>query len=456
MKTTKRIYYILTYTFFIYPPFIWGLVSIYRERNFDTVHLTSLWINLILLVVLVGVCALLINKKLLHFPTQLEQKYLLFGFIGNIIVYFYTFQNLMHIEDIVTIYLVLLLILGIHYVLIAKRFIAIELWILLPIFLVLDYLHWGISGCGWNNYWECMNNASPPSGIYVIYYFIVLPIIGLYGYKIYKLQPRDFFKYLNLVLVGILSILFLNIEVWDERFPATIGIMIPFFIIVDFIVSIVNKVYQHKTLIFYIRTSVFLFVFMMIGESELFQGKASEEMLIMMVAITYSSFGIVLLTSLLNVKEDVIPIGKEVSFVSYTEDMKPEVVSQYGQAKADHMLVEDGAYSIVAKHDKKIIGIISTYIKSLTEPLEDLKEAYIHILEVEPDYRNRGLATTLVHKTEKHFKAQGITQIRGWSSKDKKEAILLWKKLDYRLCPTTIHIEKKNLNVEGYYFVKKL
>ncbi len=455
MKTTKRIYYILTYTFFIYPPFIWGLVLIYRERNYDTVHLTSLLINALLVLVLVGICALLIIKKKLHFPTEREQRYLLFGFIGNIIIYFYTFQNLMHIENIVTVYLTLLLILGVHYLLIERKIIALELWVLLPIFLVIDYLHWAISGCGWTNYWRCMQYSTPPSYIYALYVIIPIPIIVYYVYKIYLLKPRDLFKYINMVLVAVLSIAFLNMNNIDEKFLATIGIMLPFFLIVDFIVSIVNKVYHHKTLIFYLRTSIILLVFGMMGGLELLQGNADEEMLPLMVVVTYSSLSIVLLTSLLHVKIDgKQPIGKEVKFVNYTTDFKELLTSTYSQMHTNHMKLGDDSFSLIAIKEDNIIGMISTYKKFLSEPFTTEFDAYINILEVLPEYRNKGLATNLIKRTEKHYKSLGYRQLRAWSSIDKTEALHLWKKMHYTLNPTTLHYADEE--VDGYFVSKIL
>ena len=126
MKKQSRLYYILSYVFFILPPFIWGLVELYREQNYDTVHITSLIINILVYVVLVVVIALLVYKKKMHIPTQEERKYLLFGFIGNIVIYFYTFQNLMNIDNIVTIYLVLMIILVVYYFLIQKKISPLE------------------------------------------------------------------------------------------------------------------------------------------------------------------------------------------------------------------------------------------------------------------------------------------------------------------------------------------
>ena len=123
MKKMEKIYFILTYMFFLYPPFIFGLVEIYRESDAMKEHIVSLIVNLILIAVIAIVCGSLIKAKKLHVPNTLEIKHLIFGLTGNIVMYFYTFQNIMNIEDIITIYLILLIVLVVDYLLISKKII---------------------------------------------------------------------------------------------------------------------------------------------------------------------------------------------------------------------------------------------------------------------------------------------------------------------------------------------
>ncbi len=105
--------------------------------------------------------------------------------------------------------------------------------------------------------------------------------------------------------------------------------------------------------------------------------------------------------------------------------------------------------------DNNIIGFISSYIKPLSPPLEEVYEAYISIVEVKVEFRRTGIATRLIEETEKHFKSKGLYQIRGWSNQNKIEAINLWYKLKFSLSPTLIHLPSNDLNINGYYFIKK-
>ncbi len=456
MKKRNNIYFILTYLFFIYPPFIWGLVMIYRERNFDMVHITSLYINLILLGVIALICGLLVYLKKIHVPSELEIKYLLFGLIGNIVVYFYTFQNLMHIEDIVTIYLILLVVLLVHYFLISRTLKVIELWLLLPLFIVIDYIHLIYTGCGWSEGYECYQGSTDVFQ-YILYTILILASLAYYSYRVYLLKLVDYFKYINIALVAVMAVLIQDIELFDERIVATVGIMLAFFTIVDFVVSIVNKRYTHRILFFYIRMYTILTIFSVMGAMEFFQGNASYEILMIMVSITYVSLFTNIFRSLLKVdKEKIVKVNREIKFMSCMPKHVEHIKEYYGEMEANHVSLEENHYSLVATKGDEVVGFISTYIKPLTPPLEDTNEAYINIIEVHPEYRKQGIASRLTLKTEKHFKGLGISQIRGWSSDDKLEAINLWRKLDYLMSPALIHIEKANINVNGYYFVKKI
>ena len=92
-----------------------------------------------------------------------------------------------------------------------------------------------------------------------------------------------------------------NIELYNDKFFGTLMIALPFFIIIDFIVSIVNKTYEHKTLIFYIRTTTVFFIMSFLNEMNFFKGEANYEILILMIAITYTSLFINILSMLLKI-----------------------------------------------------------------------------------------------------------------------------------------------------------
>ena len=464
MKKIEKLYFILTYMFFIYPPFIFGLVEIYQsDRYEESVHITSLIVNLILIVVIACILAGLIRYKKLHTPNKLEIKYLIFGFIGNIAMYFYTFQNAMKIDNIVTIYLILLVVLAADYLLLSKKFRVKELWILLTLFLVVDYAHLLLTGCGFVDSWECTVNHTYDVLIIILYSITVLTILAYYGYRILSYKLFDLFKILNIIFVVILSYAFANDILMEGKFILTVFIFMPFFVVVDFIVSIVNKTYTHKTLLFYIRTTTILSVFGVLGAMDFFYGEVDVNILALMVTTTYASLFIAIMKPVLkiDVKKD-LPLRalKQVFsgvYISECTDMHKELIKdQFSKKHSDHITLDSNSYSLVAIIDNNIVGFISTYIKKLPSPLENMNEGYINIIEVHKEFRKQGIATRLIEKTEKYYKQHKVTQLRGWSSDDKLEAINLWNKLKYSLSPTTIWIEDKKISVEGYHFIKKL
>ena len=198
MKQHKELYKILSYVFFILPPFICGLVMIYSGEQNETPQIISLFINIFIYIILSTTLYFLIKKNKLSLPTLEDKKHLLFGFIGNITVYFYTFQDSMNIDNIITIYLVLLIILGVYYFLFSRTFKPLELWILVPSFLIIDTIHFIYTGCGFNDGYMCFP-SSTNIFLYIIYFILVLLILGMYIYKILELKPSSIFKYINIV-----------------------------------------------------------------------------------------------------------------------------------------------------------------------------------------------------------------------------------------------------------------
>lgn len=459
MKKLNRTYFILTYLFFIYPPFIQSLVAIYARNIFDT-HLVSLVANLVLLALIFLICALLYFNEKIHFPTKQEQRYLLFGLLGNIVVYFYTFQYQLNIEKIITVYLILILVLGFYYLLIERKLKPIELWILMPIYAFYDYLLVAVRGCGWESTYYCVASTQYDNFFKYLLLAIFMGTVLYYIYRILLYRLFDFFKIMNIIFIIYLSFALGDIFDSVSDFTLTIMILYPFLLVVDFIVKLVNKTYSHKMLLFYIRTFAIFIVFASLASIGFYQDRFHPEILFLLVMLTYFSLGISILKFIIktDVKdENVIEVVKDIfngpKFTEATLEDVERIKEEYSVALGDHIKLDDNSYSLVAKLNDKIIGFMSTYKKPLTPPLEK-EEAFINVIEVHHEYRNQGIATKLIQKTEHHFKSEGIKQIRAWSSEDKYEAIHLWDKLNYTMNPADIQV--KDGLVKGYYVSKKL
>jgi ribosomal protein S18 acetylase RimI-like enzyme len=156
--------------------------------------------------------------------------------------------------------------------------------------------------------------------------------------------------------------------------------------------------------------------------------------------------------------EEKISVGKlmneaNLDFVDADKALKDKVRYEWGEKVAHHMHLEDG-FSILVMQENLLVGLISIYWKTLPAPLLETQEGYIDILEVQEDFRRRGVATQLINLSLERAKERGVFQIRAWSSLDKTEAIPMWKALGFGLCPATTY--PNGQEVKGYFVVKLL
>lgn len=134
----------------------------------------------------------------------------------------------------------------------------------------------------------------------------------------------------------------------------------------------------------------------------------------------------------------------------------PTLATKFGDVVNNHFHFGDGCYSLVAFDSDEAVGIISTYPENFPNPLNQCKDAYINILEVDKLYQRQGIARKMITMTEKWAKEYGYSQIRAWSSDDKIEAIPMWYALNYCMCPAKIWVEWCKEVVNGFYVAKKL
>ncbi|MCL2774722.1 MAG: GNAT family N-acetyltransferase [Oscillospiraceae bacterium] len=139
-------------------------------------------------------------------------------------------------------------------------------------------------------------------------------------------------------------------------------------------------------------------------------------------------------------------------------DLLEKMCSHFGDEETikKHIHFENGSFSLVALCDDIPVGFISTYTKMLAPPLDNQKDAYIDIIEVDEKYRKQGIASELIRLIEEWAAKNRFSQIRAWSSQDRIEAIPMWYKLGYCMCPAKIWLEWCKQVIDGYYVAKKL
>ena len=74
-----------------------------------------------------------------------------------------------------------------------------------------------------------------------------------------------------------------------------------------------------------------------------------------------------------------------------------------------NLYLKDNNTLFIAKQDNKIVGYI--FIKELNDPTNILKEAIIDALYVEEEYRNNGIAKSLIEKAKNYCSNNNIKYI---------------------------------------------
>ena len=114
---------------------------------------------------------------------------------------------------------------------------------------------------------------------------------------------------------------------------------------------------------------------------------------------------------------------------------------------------KDDIFGLAAMNGDVPVGYLFVTSRPLTYPLEHITDAYIDIIEVMDEYQRQGIGQTLVTCSEKWAKDMGFKQIRTHSNDEAANAIRMWHKLNYGLCPHDYYAEE---GCTGYWVAKVL
>lgn len=124
----------------------------------------------------------------------------------------------------------------------------------------------------------------------------------------------------------------------------------------------------------------------------------------------------------------------EIQYVLADQTLVEKITKEWSKVVGEHLVIDNG-FSVIALEQQKPVGLIGVYWSELPVPLEGTREGYINIIEVLPEYRNQGIATTLVEQAIELSRKEGVYQLRAWSSDDKIQALPMWRRLGFGLCP---------------------
>ena len=145
--------------------------------------------------------------------------------------------------------------------------------------------------------------------------------------------------------------------------------------------------------------------------------------------------------------------GEAIQYLKIDDSWRDRLVPGWSAKVVRHLHFADG-FTVLAISGERSIGLISVYWRELPPPLDSTLEGYIDIVEVHPAYRRRGIASRLIDISLQRAQEHGAFQVRAWSSEDKVEAIAMWKRLGFCLCPAVTF--PGGQEVRGYFVTMKL
>lgn len=96
-------------------------------------------------------------------------------------------------------------------------------------------------------------------------------------------------------------------------------------------------------------------------------------------------------------------------------ELKAQLKAQSGSNASDFIRFDGDYYSLVALVGDRPVALIVAKKRSLTPPLQDEQEAYIDIIEVQPEYQRQGVGTALMERVLAWARENQVTQVRDWS-----------------------------------------
>ena len=128
---------------------------------------------------------------------------------------------------------------------------------------------------------------------------------------------------------------------------------------------------------------------------------------------------------------------RNIEYKEIDDETEEKIIAKWGNWVRDWGEIHrgEGCYSLAAICNSEPVGFISAYPLYYPAPLEKYCDAYIGYVGVDKEHRRQGIATKLIDMTEQWAKEYGYRQIRGWDEDEKIEALSMWYKRGYAMCP---------------------
>ena len=87
-----------------------------------------------------------------------------------------------------------------------------------------------------------------------------------------------------------------------------------------------------------------------------------------------------------------------IAYVPETPGLKRDYKARSGSNASELIRFDDNAFSLVAVVDDQPVALIVAKLRPLSEPLQMEREAYLDIIEVQPNYQRQGIGTELMRR----------------------------------------------------------
>ncbi len=144
----------------------------------------------------------------------------------------------------------------------------------------------------------------------------------------------------------------------------------------------------------------------------------------------------------------------DMQYVSAT----PALVAQYkqrsGSNAVDFVRFDENYCSVIALDGGQPVALIVAKRRPLPEPLQDVSEAYIDVIEVLPEYQRHGIGAALTERVILWARANRVAQVRAWSEEIRVEALRMWNRLGFTF--SQVDFQRGDEQRYGFYAAKRL
>lgn len=274
---------------FLFPPLIYFLLMINVNDITDSeMWLYGMLINVIVVFLTTLIMVLLAKKKKIPKMEYDERQHFLFGYIGNIVVFLYTYQYAMNIEKWVSVFSLVLLLVFAYKFLISGNVLYREIMMFAIVYSILDYMI--IVFTGNTLFGPAYQFTSFESAFFqVLFILILVASFVFYLYKLVTLPRWSLWRYIFVTLLAF-DVIIMYVDDSKEKVLATIMILALFSWIIDIITRIIHKEFKLMDWSMYARIIMVTVMLIWFRETKLYNlPQFRVEEMGMLIAIFYVS-----------------------------------------------------------------------------------------------------------------------------------------------------------------------